>query len=88
MNHAAGKQAQTDGLAGGILRWWQQARLRQQHKGAERQLVIQETLALTPKQRILLLQCGSERFLVATGQDGAPSIVRLDAPSVWTGDED
>ncbi len=77
MNHAALKDTKADGLAGGILRWWQQVRLRQQHKGTHRQLVIQETLVLTPKQRLILVQCGSERFLVGTGLDGVPSIVRL-----------
>jgi flagellar biogenesis protein FliO len=83
MNHAAAKRAsraaRADGLAAGLLRWWDQHRGRQQHQASERQLVLVESLVLNVKQRVVLVQCGAERFLIGTGQDGVPSMVRLSA---------
>ena len=38
---------------------------------------VVETLALGAKQKLLLVTCGGERFLVGTGPDSVSTIVRV-----------
>lgn len=61
-------------------RRWKAHTLRERRRSAKRQLFILETIALGPKQRLVLMKCGEERFLVGTGADGVTSVVRVEAP--------
>jgi flagellar biogenesis protein FliO len=38
-------------------------------------MFILESIVLGPKQRLVLLRCGDERFLVGTGPEGIQTIV-------------
>jgi flagellar biogenesis protein FliO len=38
-----------------------------------------ESLALGPRQRVVLMRCGQERFLVGLGSDGVRTIVAVRA---------
>jgi flagellar biogenesis protein FliO len=66
-------------------RWWRVRGLAQQRRKAKKQLFLLETMVLGPKQRVVLMRCGEERFLVGTGAEGVTSVVRVDGMST-TGD--
>jgi flagellar biogenesis protein FliO len=73
------------GLAGwmiGTVRWWKKRGMRRARRAARRQMFIVETLDLGPKQRMVLLKCAGERFLVGTGPEGIRTIVRVAAHSL------
>jgi len=40
----------------------------------EKQMQVLETLSLGPKQRLVLVRCGEEKFLVGSGADGVRTI--------------
>jgi len=66
------------GLAGWLIeagRWWKLRGKQQQRRKARRRMFILETIVLGPKQRLVLLRCGDERFLVGTGPEGIQTIV-------------
>jgi flagellar biogenesis protein FliO len=68
------------GLAGVAVRgwrWWRARILAQERRTAKKQLFLVETLVLGPKQRVVLMRCGAERFLVGTGAEGVTSVVRV-----------
>jgi hypothetical protein len=85
------------GVAGWLMQaaqWWKQRGLRERRRTAKRQMFIVESIQLGPKQRVVLLKCGGDRFLVGTGAEGIQSIVRVGAvpltgelPVVTGGDE-
>ena len=69
------------GLAGLVVRgwrWWKVRGLAQKRRAAKKQLFLLETMVLGPKQRIVLMRCGTERFLVGTGAEGVTSVVRIE----------
>jgi flagellar biogenesis protein FliO len=69
------------GLAGLLAkgwRWWKARGLEQQRRTAKKQLFLLETMVLGPKQRVVLMRCGAERFLVGLGAEGVTSVVRVD----------
>jgi len=66
------------GLAGWLLeasRWWKLRGKQQRRRKARRRMLILESIVLGPKQRLVLLRCGNERFLVGTGPEGIHTIV-------------
>ncbi len=72
--------AESGGLARLAMRvwhWWKARGLAQQRRAAKKQLFLLETLTLGPKQRVVLMRCGAERFLVGTGAEGVTSVVRV-----------
>jgi flagellar biogenesis protein FliO len=69
------------GLAGLVVRgwrWWRARALEQQRRTAKKQLFLLETMVLGPKQRVVLMRCGAERFLVGVGAEGVTSVVRVE----------
>jgi flagellar biogenesis protein FliO len=75
------REAGLGGLAGLLMKgwaWWQARGLEQQRRTAKRQLFLLETMVLGPKQRLVLMRCGTERFLVGMGAEGVTSVVRLE----------
>jgi flagellar biogenesis protein FliO len=73
------------GLALLLLRgwhWWRVRGLAQQRRKARKQLFLLETMVLGPKQRVVLMRCGAERFLVGMGAEGVTSVVRVEESSV------
>ncbi|MFP5235597.1 MAG: hypothetical protein ACLGSD_06820 [Acidobacteriota bacterium] len=71
------KQRQIGGLAGWIL-----ARIRRTPRSAAR-LILHERITVGPRQHLALVEADGRRFLIATGADGAPSFLALDAN--WLG---
>jgi flagellar biogenesis protein FliO len=72
---------QLGGLAGLVLRgcgWWKARGLAERRRLAKKQLFLLETMVLGPKQRVVLMRCGHERFLVGMGAEGVTSVVRVD----------
>ncbi len=72
---------QPGGLAALLVRgwrWWKARDLEQQRRTAKKQLFLLETMVLGPKQRVVLMRCGSERFLVGMGAEGVTSVVRVE----------
>jgi len=66
------------GLAGWLMkagRWWKVRGKQQRRRKARRRMFILESIVLGPKQRLVLLRCGNERFLVGTGPEGIHTIV-------------
>ena len=59
-------------------RCWMALRTRERVREAKRQMFIVETMALGPKQRMVLMKCGDARFLVGTGPEGVTSVTRVD----------
>jgi flagellar biogenesis protein FliO len=84
--HTEDREHDAEGLAGWLLRWWRQRSMREVRRQAKRQMFILETLVLGPKQRMVLMRCGSERFLVGTGSEGIQSVVRV-ADAAASGEE-
>jgi hypothetical protein len=73
-------RARPRGFAGRLLRLWHwmlDLRDADQSRAAKRQLALEETLVLGPKQRVHLLRCGTEQFLAGTGADGVLSLLRV-----------
>ncbi len=62
-----------------MSRWWQKRVMRERRREAKRQMFLVESIQLGPRQRVVLLRCGGDRFLVGTGADGIQSIVRVGA---------
>jgi hypothetical protein len=77
IDEANGRGRSGEGLVPRLLRWWVQRCLRQHRRAAKRQLFLVETMVLGPKQKVYLMKCGEERFLVGTGPDGVTSMVRV-----------
>ena len=73
-----GAVSRLDALNGWLTRaarWWRQREIASLRRKAKRQMFLVESLVVGPKQRVVLLRCGSERFLVGTGAEGILSIV-------------
>ena len=65
------------GWIGQAGRWWRDRDSRQRSRAGKRQMFIVETLSVGPKQRVVLLRCGGDQFLVGTGPEGIQSITRV-----------
>lgn len=59
------------GLAGWLLNRWRNVRR------SSPRLAVVERLQLAPRQSVALIEADGQRFLVATGHDGAPSVTAL-----------
>ncbi len=64
------------GLAGWLLKAYREYRAGTR-AGRRKHMRVVETLALGAKQKLLLVTCGGERFLVGTGPDSVSTIVRV-----------
>ena len=67
------------GAGAGLAAWLLKA-LRAWRAGAaaeRRQMRVVETLALGTKNKLVLVSCGGERFLVGTGPESVGTIVRV-----------
>ncbi len=65
----------TGGLGEWLLR--RVRAIRCEHPSTNRQMRLLETLPLGGKRQLLLVSCGSERFLIGGGGEGVEAIVRL-----------
>ncbi len=78
------RQQEEAALPGGLAGWL--IGLVRKHRDApkaRKQMRVVETLALGGRRQLILVACGSERFLVGSGADRVDSIVRV----TLTGDE-
>lgn len=71
---------------GGVAGWcwqlgerWRRRLAQGRERAAKRQMFILESLQVGPKQRVVLLKCGDDRFLIGTGPEGIQSIARVGA---------
>ena len=64
------------GLAGWLLKAYREYRAGSRNARRKHMRVV-ETLALGAKQKLVLVTCGGERFLVGTGPDAVSTIVRV-----------
>jgi hypothetical protein len=84
-----GMRVTEPGGAVGLLmsgwRWWQARGLEQQRRTAKKELFLLETMVLGPKQRVVLMRCGNERFLVGMGAEGVTSVVRVEDDAASAG---
>ena len=71
------REAAMQGLAGWVLRTLSGLQQRTEKRHARKQMRVVETLPLGAKQRLLLVSCGGERFLVGTGPESVGTIVRV-----------
>ncbi len=60
-------------------RWWRQRSRSERRRRAKRRLFLLESVTLGPRQRVVLMRCGHERFLVGLGSDGVRTIVAVRA---------
>jgi hypothetical protein len=73
------------GLAGALLQWWSK---RQSKKNISvRKLHILETLPLNSKQKLMLVCCAGQQFLVGAGVDEISSIIRVESVEESIGGE-
>lgn len=74
----AGSRRESGGLAGWLLEavrlLWSRSTER---RLAEREMRLVETLSLGGRRQLLLVVCGSERFLIGTGADSVETIVQI-----------
>jgi flagellar biogenesis protein FliO len=76
-----GRELAVGGLAELMVkgwRWWRARGVERQRRSATRQLFLLETMVLGPKQRVVLMRVGEERFLVGLGAEGVTSVVRVE----------
>jgi len=73
------------GLAFWLLEVWRRWSRRSGRSGRGaggedgRQLTVVESLMVGPRQRVHLVRCGREHFLVATGADGVSNLIQVGA---------
>jgi len=60
-----------------LLKNWPRILPNHARRTTEKEMSILETLDLGLRQRLLLLRCGDERFLVGTGPAGVQAITRV-----------
>jgi flagellar biogenesis protein FliO len=60
-----------------VWRRWKARGMRQRRRDAKRQMFLVESMVLGPKQRVVLMRCGAERFLVGMSAEGITSVVRV-----------
>ena len=70
-------QMNQHGIAGALLQWWAERRSR--NETSIRQLRVIETLPLNSKQKLMLVDCAGQRFLVGVGSEQISSIVKLES---------
>jgi flagellar biogenesis protein FliO len=64
------------GVLGSLLEWWMERRSKAQT--STRQLRVVESLPLNSKQKLLLVDCAGQQFLVGVGLDEISSIVKVE----------
>ena len=64
------------GLAGWLVKAYREYRAGGR-SGRRKHMRVVETLALGARQKLVLVTCGGERFLVGTGSDNVSTIVRV-----------
>lgn len=70
-------QVSQHGIAGALLQWWAERRARTD--ASIRQLRVIETLPLNSKQKLMLVECAGQRFLLGVGLEQISSIVKVDS---------
>ena len=77
---AVTRQSLVRGLSAWLIKangWWKQRVLKERRRQARKRLFLVESLVLGPKQKVVLMRCGREQFLVGTGPEGIQSIVPI-----------
>ena len=70
-------QINQHGMAGALLQWWTERRSKRQE--SVQQLQIVATLALNSKQKLMLVDCSGQRFLVGVGLEQISAIVKVES---------
>lgn len=70
-------QGSQHGIAGALLQWWAERRSR--NEASIRQLRIIEALPLNSKQKLVLVDCSGQRFLVGVGLEQISSITKVES---------
>jgi flagellar biogenesis protein FliO len=65
-------QTNQHGIAGALVQWWAERRVK---KDSVQQLRVIETLPLNSKQKLMLVQCAGQQFLVGVGLDRISTIL-------------
>ncbi|QHS51148.1 flagellar biosynthetic protein FliO [Edaphobacter sp. 12200R-103] len=63
------------GIAGALVQWWTD---RQAKKDSVQHLRVIETLPLNNKQKLMLVQCAGQQFLVGVGLDQISTILPVE----------
>lgn len=71
-------QANPHGVAGALLQWWVERRSKRQ--ASVQQLQIVDALTLNSKQKLMLVDCAGQRFLVGVGLEQISAIVKVESP--------
>ena len=66
------------GVAGALLQWWVERRSKRQE--SVQQLQIVDALTLNSKQKLMLVDCAGQKFLVGVGLEQISAIVRVESP--------
>jgi flagellar biogenesis protein FliO len=68
-------QLNQHGIAGALVQWWAERRA---NKDSVQHLHVIETLPLNSKQKLVLVQCAGQQFLVGVGLDQISTILPLE----------
>lgn len=75
MQDRTGEDLRRYGLAGVLLRLWNERR--SSRKADERHMELLETLPLGSKRQLMLIRCAGDRFLVGGSLDCIETIVKI-----------
>jgi len=64
-------------MAGALLQWWTERRSKRQE--SVQQLQIVDALTLNSKQKLMLVDCSGQRFLVGVGLEQISAIVKVES---------
>lgn len=70
-------QMNQHGVAGALLQWWTERRSKRQE--SVQQLQIVDALTLNSKQKLMLVDCAGQRFLVGVGLEQISAIVKVES---------
>ena len=70
-------QMNQHGVAGALLQWWTERRSKRQE--SVQQLRIVDALTLNSKQKLMLVDCAGQTFLVGVGLEQISAIVKVES---------
>jgi flagellar biogenesis protein FliO len=77
-------QLNQHGIAGALLQWWVERRAT---KNSVQRLRVIETLPLNNRQKLMLVQCAGQQFLVGVGLDRISTILPVESTGESIGRE-
>lgn len=78
-------QVTQHGIAGALVQWWVERR--SGRHASIQQLRLIETLPLNSKQKLMLVDCAGQRYLVGVGLERVSAIVKVESPEESIGRE-